>query len=190
MNIQGRSVVALESVLIRLYLESPVGGGPPLPGMPMSMPGPPTNGQVQMQAPPPPQNGNMAGSADAALPNGNANTDTTANEAEEDANGEDDEDEKWYVGTMQNNFGMCICVYSLIFVASVVQSVAHSIVRFKQLDPYFLGRKLIDYMRCYGVVLPPVFSNSPFAFTVVFRGLVCVNTHFNTLGSPKSNDRS
>jgi len=89
----GPSVVALESVLIRLYLESPVGGGPPLPGMPMSMPGPPTNGQVQMQAPPPPQNGNMAGSADAALPNGNANTDTTANEAEEDANGEDDEDE-------------------------------------------------------------------------------------------------
>jgi hypothetical protein len=90
----GPSVVALESVLIRLYLESPVGGGPALPGMPMPMPmpGPPINGQVQMQAPPPPQNGNLAGSTNATQPNGNANTDTTANGAEEDANG-DDEDE-------------------------------------------------------------------------------------------------
>jgi hypothetical protein len=89
----GPSVVALESVLIRLYLESPVGGGPPLPGMPMPMPGPPTNGQVQMQAPPPPpQNGNVAGSTGAVLHNGNANTDATANGAEEDANGEDDDE--------------------------------------------------------------------------------------------------
>jgi hypothetical protein len=59
----------------------------------MPMPGPPTNGQVQMQAPPPPpQNGNVAGSTGAVLHNGNANTDATANGAEEDANGEDDDE--------------------------------------------------------------------------------------------------
>jgi len=94
----GPSVAALESVLIRLYLESPVGGGTALPGMPMPMLGLlPANGQVQIQAPPLPQNGNVAGSADVAQPNGsvngNENTNATANGAEEDANGEEDEDE-------------------------------------------------------------------------------------------------
>jgi hypothetical protein len=86
----GPSVAALESVLIRLYLESPVGGGAAPPGMPML--GPPVNGQIQMQAPP--QNGNIAGSGSVTQTNGNPNgiANTNAN-GTEDANGDEDEDE-------------------------------------------------------------------------------------------------
>ena len=88
----GPSVAALESVLIRLYLESPVGGGAAPSGMPMPMPGPPVNGQIQMQAPP--QNGNVAGSGSLTQTNGNPNgiPNTDAN-GTEDANGDEDENE-------------------------------------------------------------------------------------------------
>jgi len=98
----GPSVAALESVLIRLYLESPVGGGAAPPGISMPMPGLPPqtpNGQVQIQALPPTQNGIVSGSQVAGgvmQTNGNANgsTNTTmaANRAEnanEDENGDD-----------------------------------------------------------------------------------------------------
>jgi len=91
----GPSVAALESVLIRLYLESPVGGGVAPPGISMPIPGPPVNGQMQIQVPPPPQNGNVAGS-NVVQTNGNtngmANTNITANGAE-DADGDGDRDE-------------------------------------------------------------------------------------------------
>ena len=90
----GPSVAALESVLIRLYLESPVGGGAAPPGMSMPIPGPPVpqlpNGQVQIQAVPSPQNGNVPScqAGGVAQTNGGTNTNGT-----QDANGDDDEDE-------------------------------------------------------------------------------------------------
>jgi len=92
----GPSVAALESVLIRLYLESPVGGAAPGTSMPMPGPPPPQlpNGQVQLQVPPPPQKANMAGSrvggGVAQTNGGNANITTTTNGAD-DADGDDDD---------------------------------------------------------------------------------------------------
>jgi len=87
----GPSVVALESVLIRLYLESPVGGVAGAPGIPMPLPV--LNGQVQVQMPLLPPNGNVGGNQ---VPggivqinsNGNANANTNGVVGD---NGDDDE---------------------------------------------------------------------------------------------------
>lgn len=71
----GPSVAALESVLIRLYLESPVGGMGGPPGMPLPLPMP--NGHSQMSLPQmvPQQNGNVSsnGNQIVGLPQNNGN---------------------------------------------------------------------------------------------------------------------
>ncbi|KZP25423.1 hypothetical protein FIBSPDRAFT_1041560 [Athelia psychrophila] len=84
------SVVALESLLIRLYLESPVGAGvqgmvpPPPPHMQM------VNGHGHMQHPlGPPQNGRQAPPQQNGHENGNPNADMNGNGVEDDDDGED-----------------------------------------------------------------------------------------------------
>lgn len=84
----GPSVVALESVLIRLYLESPVGGVAGTPMIPMQMPGP--NGQIQMPLLPPNGNGvtnQVSGAVVQVNSNGNANANTNGMVAD---NGDDE----------------------------------------------------------------------------------------------------
>lgn len=84
------SVVALESLLIRLYLESPVGAGvqgmaPPPPQMQMM------NGHGHMQQHPlaPPQNGRQAPPQQNGHENGNPNGDLNGNGVEDDDDGEE-----------------------------------------------------------------------------------------------------
>lgn len=96
------SVVALESVLIRLYLESPVVGMGAPPGMPMHPMGLP-HGQPPMPSPlPQTQNGHPAGQAIGGQMNGNSlvgairgtngnGHDMEEDHADDDENGEEGE---------------------------------------------------------------------------------------------------
>jgi len=81
----GPSVVALESVLIRLYLESPVGGATGI----MLPPAP--NGQVQ--APQPPPNGNLVDNQRTGVVQTNGNGNANANGVDGNEEEEDDDDD-------------------------------------------------------------------------------------------------
>lgn len=95
----GPSVVALESVLIRLYLESPVGGAAGAPGMQMQMqmPIPVPNGQMHLPLLPPDGNaiGNqIPGGVVQTNSNGNVNTNgVMGDDGDDDENGMTDDAE-------------------------------------------------------------------------------------------------